>query len=173
MAIIADSIEYVFRNEGYDIYTDRPEDRGGPTKFGVTLAILAKWRGSPVTSEDVKNLTRAEAEQVAYIYFWMPLNLTRLGVRTIATAILDTAFVSGGPATAHMIQRALGLTQDGILGDASINKLNQLTFGQFLTLFLPQLQDRFIKIAIADPRQLPNLLGWLHRSQKLLSLIDS
>nr|WP_222532573.1 glycosyl hydrolase 108 family protein [Azospirillum sp. 412522] len=41
-------IDTILRREGWPRYTDRPSDRGGPTKGGITLATLTNWRKRPV-----------------------------------------------------------------------------------------------------------------------------
>lgn len=42
-------------------YTDDPSDSGGPTKYGVTLAALSRYRHAKCTAADVQALTRDEA----------------------------------------------------------------------------------------------------------------
>ena len=59
--IIAD----VIKREGSK-YTNDPTDRGGPTKYGITLRTLQAWRRSQgqtrkLQPHDVKILTREEA----------------------------------------------------------------------------------------------------------------
>jgi len=51
-----------------EAYTNDPADLGGPTKYGITLATLARARGAPVTAIDVEKLTRNEAFA---IYEWL------------------------------------------------------------------------------------------------------
>ena len=58
---IIDSIEV---SEGWPKYTDHPDDKGGPTKGGITLATLEHWRQRPCDKEDLKQLDRHEARQI-------------------------------------------------------------------------------------------------------------
>jgi len=45
-------------------FSDRTADRGGATNFGITIQTLAAWRKKPVTVDDVKKLTPAEATEI-------------------------------------------------------------------------------------------------------------
>lgn len=55
-------IDDLIRREGG--FVDNPDDRGGPTNFGITQNTLSDWRGYKVTRDEVKNLTEAEARQI-------------------------------------------------------------------------------------------------------------
>src|SRR5262245_28219558 len=57
-----DIIDDILRREGG--YVNNPADRGGPTNFGITQATLADWRGHAVSADDVKNMSRDEAEKI-------------------------------------------------------------------------------------------------------------
>jgi lysozyme family protein len=56
-------IDDILRREGSK-YTNYPEDRGGPTKYGITLTTLRSIRGPDVTAHDVAALTEAEAVDI-------------------------------------------------------------------------------------------------------------
>jgi hypothetical protein len=48
-------------------YYDSPSVSGGPTNYGVTLNALTAWRGTPVTADDIRTLSLAEAQSY-YLY---------------------------------------------------------------------------------------------------------
>lgn len=60
-------IEGVVARES-DQYTNNPADSGGPTKYGITLRTLSRYRRFPMSAADVQALTRKEA---LTIYRWM------------------------------------------------------------------------------------------------------
>ena len=64
-------IDAIIEREG-EAFVNDPLDGGGPTRFGVTLATLANWRGHSVTAEDVQHLERPEAEQILSSIYLKP-----------------------------------------------------------------------------------------------------
>ncbi len=71
-----DIISDILRREG-DRYTNHPADRGGPTKYGITLLTLAAYRDAmnaggehpSATAADVERLTEVEARAIYSIVF--------------------------------------------------------------------------------------------------------
>lgn len=62
-------IDEIIRKEGG--YVDNPNDKGGPTKYGITLDTLSNWRGKTCTIRDIQDLTVVEAKEIylsKYIY---------------------------------------------------------------------------------------------------------
>ena len=99
-------------------YVDRSEDKGGPTKFGITLATLAEWRGKPCTAQDVRELQVAEAEAIyrdRYIvrpgFVGLPDPLRGL--------VVDCGVNHGTDRATRWLQKAAGVAQDGQIGPDS------------------------------------------------------
>lgn len=103
----------VFKFEGG--YSDHPADPGGATNLGITHATLAAWRGLPVTKEDVKALTHAEAEAIYRAKYWNAVRADELPPG-VDLACFDFAVNSGPGRAVKAMQRAVALPQDGILG---------------------------------------------------------
>lgn len=59
---VDDILEEILRREGG--YVDDPNDLGGATNFGITIATLAAYKGREVTKAEVKILTRDEAKEI-------------------------------------------------------------------------------------------------------------
>lgn len=155
-------------------YADRPEDRGGPTNYGITLATLRSWRGSPVTVDDVRTLTPEEATAILaarYVAPWRWLPAERLRVFCI-----DWAVTSWHDNPTQALQAAVGATVDGRLGpDTKRRTLEALEGGRdlFPAVFRARL-DYYLTLALDEPRlvvmmrvgtplQIANLKGWIRR----------
>lgn len=117
-------------------YTNHPSDRGGPTKYGITLDTLAKWRGAPVTAKDVRSLKEAEARRIyEHRYIVEPgFDVVRQISEPIAIELIDTGVNMGTKTAVVFLQRALtafnrqgklyhDLLVDGMLGVKTLNAL--------------------------------------------------
>lgn len=100
-------------------YVDHPKDPGGATNLGITLDTLSAYRGRKVTKDDVKALTVAEAGAIYLKNYWHPIYADQLpaGVDYI---LFDLAVNSGVGRARKYLQRAAGVTEDGIIGPATL-----------------------------------------------------
>jgi type VI secretion system secreted protein VgrG len=170
MADFNEAMAYVYDNEKG--YSDRATDKGGPTNLGVTMALWSKWIERQATVDDMKSLTRELTDPMYKKWFWDFSKLGEILDQAIATAIMDES-VNNGPGNAvKLAQLASGIPRiDGVLGSNSVAWINKIPYKNFFGNYLPLLQEHYIDIAIKDPAELPNLKGWLHRSQKLITLL--
>jgi lysozyme family protein len=103
MASIDDLIEMLLRREGG--FVDHPDDRGGPTNFGITQAT-ARAAGYAAAMRDLPRSTAADIYRKRY---WLATGFDRVNALAprIAAELFDTG-VNMGPAVATgFLQRAL------------------------------------------------------------------
>lgn len=110
----------VLRHEGG--YVDHPADPGGATNLGITLATLSDWRGRPVTKQEVRDLTVAEAGAIYHARYWQPIRGDALPPG-IDLAVFDWAVNSGPARAARGLQSVLGVAQDGEIGPVTLAAL--------------------------------------------------
>ncbi|MCC2654360.1 MAG: hypothetical protein K0Q60_4526 [Microvirga sp.] len=91
------AVEIVLQHEGGFVHHAR--DPGGATKFGITRETLSRVRGRPVTIEDVRELTRAEA---LAIYRWLYWD----AVRVVGPVTLEAAWQAEPADTIRRLTRA-------------------------------------------------------------------
>lgn len=115
-------MDHVFREEGG--WADHPRDPGGATNMGITHITLAEYRGKPVTKNDVRNLTRAEAREIYRKRYWNVIKGDDLP-SGIDLVMMDGSVNSGVGRGPKWVQSALGVVQDGKVGPATISAANR------------------------------------------------
>lgn len=107
----------VLRLEGG--YADDPRDPGGPTRFGVTRAVLSGALGRAASAEDVATLSQEEAADIYRRSYWTPTGCAELpeGLDLVA---FDSAVNMGPGTAARLLQAALGVTADGVVGPLTL-----------------------------------------------------
>jgi lysozyme family protein len=96
-------------------FSDHPDDPGGKTRYGVTEAVAREvgYRG------DMRELPLDLAKRIYLERYWLPVRADDLppGIRY---AVFDAAVNSGPRQAARWLQRALGVSVDGIIGPKTL-----------------------------------------------------
>lgn len=88
-------------------YVDNPADAGGPTKYGITLAVLHEWRKAPVGAADVAALGEDVARQIyRRNYFYGP-GFDAIEDPELQELVFDYGVNSGQLTAAKSLQTAL------------------------------------------------------------------
>jgi len=155
-------IDAILVREG-STYTHRPNDRGGPTRYGITQRTLADYRGRPVGADDVHALTEVEARDIyRYVYAIRP-GLSRIVSPELQDLAIDCAVNHGPSRAVRMLQSAAGALADGVFGDATdraVNRGNQDIIYRRLCASRVRLYGEIIR---ADQSQAEFAAGWLSR----------
>jgi lysozyme family protein len=104
-------------------YADHPADPGGATMRGVTQRVYDGWRrrrALPVRS--VRLIEPAEIEAVYRLQYWDAVRADDLPAG-LDYGVFDAAVHSGPGQAAKWLQRALGVTADGQVGEATLAAL--------------------------------------------------
>ena len=116
-------------------YTDDTAlgDRGGKTRFGITEAV-ARQAGY---TGDMRELPVDLAKRIYLDSYWRPVRADDLppGVRYI---VFDGAVNSGPAQSALWLQRALGVTADGVIGPRTLAAAYAKDAQQLKTAILAQ-----------------------------------
>lgn len=161
-----DIIGEIIRREGG--FVDHPSDKGGPTKFGITLQTLRRWRGRPVTREDVRALTRAEARQIYDERYIRKPKFDRIADARLREHVIDCGVLSGPRTAAKWLQRAAGVTDDGAIGPLTLAAVNGGD-AHALSTRVAVLRIRSMgRIITRNHSQAAFALGWLRRATQFL-----
>jgi len=100
-------------------YVNSKHDRGGMTNLGVTRSVYEDWMDRPVTEQEMRDLTPDDVAPIYKKNYWDRVKGDQLpsGVDWCA---FDWAVNSGSGRPAKAIQRAVGATQDGAIGNQTL-----------------------------------------------------
>lgn len=165
---------YLLPNESSE-YTNDPDDRGGPTRWGVTQKSYSKYLGRPVTAEEIAGLAWEDTKRFYEEMYWQKLWCDRMKKTAIAIAVFDTGVLYGCSAAAAATQSALILggapvTLDGIVGGKTVAYLNIASVKIFLTNFHSYILRRLDKVIQENPVNEKFRNGWKKRADRLLTL---
>lgn len=164
-------LKKLFDAEGF--FSDHPNDLGGATKYGITIASLARYRNGAASKQDVQDLTEADAMKFYFECFWAPLRCEEYKSALLAHIIFDQAVNRGLTVVVRDIQRILQnefdlhIQIDGVMGNHTVGMLNKVDASLFATYFIFSAQDQYCRIVQKNPSQLVFLAGWINRTQNL------
>ena len=175
MTHIHSLIDDVIDREGG--YVNHPDDRGGPTRWGITEAVARAhgYRGAMAA------LPRTAAAEIYARVYWQRPGFDRVGERAphVATELFDTGVNMGVGVATGFLQRALNaLNRQGrdyadIAVDRRIGPITLAALSAFLrargergeTVLLRALEAlqgaRYIELAEERPANESFLYGWL------------
>lgn len=186
--VISDTLH----REGWPAYTDRPSDKGGPTRGGVTLKTYNDWRqqqGQPaITPLQLRNLSEADARAFYLSVFTRPFAfISDEGIRII---LIDWSVMSGEASAVTAFQHAMqphgfAGAADGVAGPHTreawrILETDFMACKEIEAALIRARQELFMHLALdegaftaflaANPTaQANNLRGWLRRNLDFLT----
>lgn len=92
-----------------DEYTNKANDSGGPTKYGITQGALSEYLGRPALVADVQML---DAKTARDFYFWRQVHAPKFDQivaisEPVGAELIDTGTLTGTPRAAIFLQRCL------------------------------------------------------------------
>lgn len=149
-----------------DKYTNRKNDNGGPTKYGITLATWRKVgydkNGDGVLNEeDVKLLTEEDFHRVFKENYWNACKADKIQDQSVANMLVDFAYNSGVNKAVKHLQLVLGITADGIIGNKTLYAINKSNGERLFKAFKKDRKAYLKRIAVGYQKGF--LKGWLRR----------
>lgn len=151
-----------------DKYTNNKNDRGGATKYGITLATWKKVgydknADGKLNEEDVKLLTRKDFDMVFKKNYWDACKADQIADQSVANILVDTAYNSGVQRAVKFIQGIVHTKEDGVMGPQTLSLINNYKQGQeVLFKRYKEVRKTYLK-RIGVGKQAVNLKGWLRR----------
>lgn len=135
-------LDRIFRHEGG--YSDEADDPGNwtggvvgkgelrGTKYGISAAAYPDI--------DILSLTAAEASELYRRDYLQPIGAGRFR-EGVAFQLFDLAVNSGPARAVRLLQKAIGVVDDGVVGPVTLGRLRALSEGDVIMLVLAERLD--------------------------------
>jgi len=163
-------IDAILRREGG--FVDHPDDRGGPTKYGITIGTLSRYIGRAALRSEVRDLSEDIARDIYERNYYFGPRIDRLP-DAIQPFIFDCA-VNHGPRQAIRFVQSVcnqagytpSLSVDGAMGPNTRKGAEwaDKQMGEiFLKALIEERRNFYYAIVESRPSQEKFLKGWLNR----------
>ena len=150
-----DCVDLVLKDEGG--YVNDPADRGGETKYGISK------RAYP--NENIKDLSIDRARSIYRRDYWDRSRCQELP-EEIRYIHFDTSINMGIRMATKLLQRAGGVTDDGMFGSDTLKAAVNVTLERYAHERLLQYND----LVKQRPDNAKFLKGWTNRVNRILEL---
>lgn len=157
-------LDLILLHEG-SAYTNDPADAGGPTKWGITQAVLSTWLGRQATIADVKALDRPTAESVYRALYIKPF----IGLlEPLRTNVIDMGVNAGVRRATILLQQMVGATVDSWIGAETLKLLAKNDPNVWDVLYVGFRLAFYEDLIIAKPTNMKWRNGWRNRALSFL-----
>lgn len=149
-------------------YVNDPDDSGGATNLGVTLAT---WREAgydidgdgDIDSDDMRLLSVSDAvSRVIKPMFWDRWKADEIDCQAVANILVDWLYNSGSPGI-RIPQRLLGVREDGIVGPETLEALNGADQEELFSKIKSERINYYSDLVSRKPEKKKFLNGWMNR----------
>lgn len=122
------ALQRVLKHEGG--YVNHPTDPGGETNYGITKAVARQYgyKGS------MKDIPMDVVEQIYKNQYWGAMSCDNFPF-AVAFQLFDAAVNHGLLNTQKILQRAVGVKDDGIIGAITLNEIRKQPQFALINLF--------------------------------------
>lgn len=164
------SLAFVLKWEGG--YVDDPDDSGGATNRGITQATYDRFRSRHARDpQPVISIPTFEVEEIYRVDYWLPSKAPRMEW-PLCLAHFDGAVNCGLNAAAKMLQRALGVEPDGVVGPVTLGAVRARAADALAAAVCTERSRYYDGIVARRPTQRKFLQGWMNRLQALRKEIE-
>lgn len=146
-----EAIAFVLEMEGG--YTMDPDDPGGETNFGISKKSYPNL--------DIKHLSRQDAVEIYHRDFWVPCRCADLP-RSWAISVFDCAVNQGTRVSIRLMQIALGVVVDGVIGEKTLAAAHGST-PRAVKVSLAQRLTAYHRLMVEKPKLEKFAIDWMFR----------
>lgn len=158
--------EQLFEKAKLKGFANDPDDLGGATMCGVTLATFTDYcrrKGYPrPTIVRLKAIKYKEWLEILKTMFWDKWKADQINNESVALILVDWVWGSGKYGIT-IPQKAIGVTADGIVGPKTIAAVNAKDPKQLFDIIRKERLAYIERICRSRPTNLKYKRGWLNR----------
>lgn len=166
----AHALSFVLAREGG--YVNDPTDKGGETNFGISdkrdgvADGLTDINGDGKPDTRIKDLTKEQAGQIYYRDYWYPAYCTEWP-DGISLFMFDAAVQHGAKKAIQLLQEAVGVSADGIVGPKTTKAVISADTEWLLNRCFLRRSRYYASIIKSNASQGKYLNGWFNRLDEL------
>lgn len=164
------ALDFLLSSEGG--FNNIPGDKGGPTNCGISLRFLQGTGNydlgdldgdGDIDIQDIRLMDHKTAAPIYKKYFWDYFPMAEIPAQ-VAYVVFDVAVNSGQRTAAKLLQKALGIEADGVIGPKTIHALKCIDSAFYLADKMCKLRkSQYVAYAHNNADLQQFLDGWLNR----------
>lgn len=154
-------------------FVNHPNDRGGATNKGVTIATWQKYGkdkdgDNDIDVDDVKLISNEDATTILKRFYWDKAKADGIESQSVANIIVDWVWGSGSRILKKVQEEANKLVKkptgvDGVIGKDSLRVINEANPKELFQLLHDRRAKFFNDIVASNSSQQIFLKGWMRR----------
>jgi lysozyme family protein len=162
-----DILAKTLRYEG--VLSDHANDKGGLTKYGITIPAYSEFLGQPATKEQIRNLTKEIASNIYFELYWRRPGIDKIFNVSplLACAVFDFAVNSGPNRAIRYLQRLIAVQEDGQIGAKTliglISTIAAVNEKNLYNLYVLSRGEFLMRLIERDRSQSVFAIGWFRR----------
>ena len=169
---VKEIISDIIKREGG--YVDHPNDRGGPTKYGITMKTLSSYLKRKVTADEVRGLSYELAFEILYKEYCEGPRIHTLP-DDIQPVVTDACVLYGPKRAIIFLQNIVSeagfglIAKDGILGPDTRGRVEtayEKMGPYFINAYVEERIMFFERIVANNPSQSVFIKGWTNRANE-------
>jgi lysozyme family protein len=133
------------------------------TRWGIAAPVAEKHFGRVVTRKDMETLSLTVAHKIFKKNFWDKIRASEYPDQQVANIVYDGAVNHGVRWGIKLLQRSIGLREDGIPGPVTMAALHAKSPEQVYYAYFTARKNFYQNIVANRPNQAVFLKGWMRR----------
>ena len=132
------------------------------TNWGISAPVYESFLGKPPSRADMQNMSKATAKAIYKKQFWDDIKGDSIINQSIANILFDGR-VNHGHTGVKLMQRILGVVQDGVVGPITLNAINTAIPEKLHNAYKATREAFYKTLANRNPSYQKFIQGWLNR----------